>query len=208
MLAGMKPLAILFYALSLNGLYFIVYLIFYYLRRQKFYDRLTTPIRESEEALQSLDDVDIAHQLTKLLRSHYTTYETKLAELFAFQEEQFIFNDRWVHQMKTPLAVLELMASDLDEPASTQFREEIDRLKTGLDMALHMARVRTMEQDFHIEQVSLKTIVQEVNKSEKRFFIQHHIFPEVVERKEDVVVETDAKWLEFILSQLVHNAVK
>ena len=71
--------------------------------------------------------------------------------------------DQWVHQMKTPLSVIELIAQDLDEPDSSNIREETDRMKTGLNTILYMARFRTIEQDFHIKPVELAKLVSEVN---------------------------------------------
>ena len=59
--------------------------------------------------------------------------------------------DRWVHQMKTPLSVIELTAQTLDEPESSSIREETDRMRNGLNTVLYMARLRTIKEDFQIE---------------------------------------------------------
>src|SRR5690625_7763640 len=91
------------------------------------------------------------------------------------QEEHFIFMDRWIHQMKTPLSVIELMAQDLDEPVSSDMREETDRIKTGLNTVLYMGRMRTMSRDFHVKLVDLKIMINEENKDNKRFFIRNNV---------------------------------
>src|SRR5699024_8748941 len=104
--------------------------------------------------------------------------------------------------------VIELMAKELDEPESSSFREETDRLKTGLNMALYMARLKTIEQDLHIEKITLLPLIQEVSQHNKRLFIRNGIYPEIVTEKKGIAVESDEKWLFFIVTQLIHNAVK
>ncbi|MBO1002340.1 sensor histidine kinase [Pseudogracilibacillus auburnensis] len=207
-LAGFRHIQIAMYSIFLSLFFLFCYLAYHYVSRRQFYHRLSTPIRSLDESLQELDHVAIATELNELLKSQYSTYQNQLMEMNKAQEEHLIFMDRWIHQMKTPLSVLELMAEDLDEPAASSFREETDRLKTGLNMVLYMARLRTIEQDFHIKRVSLLKIVQEVNRDNKRLFIRNHIFPQVKELQEGITVETDEKWLFFMMTQFIHNAVK
>ena len=86
--------------------------------------------------------------------------------------------DQWVHQMKTPLSVIELTAQNLDEPDSSSIREETERMKRGLNTVLYMARLRTIEQDFHIKPVTLSN-VNEVNGENKRFYIRNQVYPKL-----------------------------
>jgi len=143
-----------------------------------------------------------------LLKSQYYLYENELIQQENKQEEQLIFMDRWIHQMKTPLSVIELMAQDLDEPTSSDMREETDRIKNGLNTVLYMARIRSMDRDFQVKSVRLLSVVHEVNRENKRFYIRNHVYPNVEATSEKLVVETDDKWLHFIVTQLIHNAVK
>jgi two-component system, OmpR family, sensor histidine kinase YxdK len=78
--------------------------------------------------------------------------------------------DQWVHQMKTPLSVIELTAQNLDEPESSNIREETERMKRGLNTVLYMARLRTIEQDFHIKPVNLVKLHPEIKK-EREFVL-------------------------------------
>ncbi len=110
--------------------------------------------------------------------------------------------------MKTPLSVIELTAQSLDEPDSSNIREETERMKTGLHTILYMARLRSIEQDFHIKPVALSKIIHDVNGENKRFYIRNQVYPQLREEREGITVEPDEKWLFFMLSQLIHNAVK
>src|SRR5699024_532436 len=70
-----------------------------------------------------------------------------------------------------------------------------------------MSRLRTIEQDFQIKRVSLNDLVREISQENKRLFIRNQVYPKVIEQQE-IIVESDEKWLFFMMNQLVHNAVK
>lgn len=207
-LAGFRHIEIALYSVFLCVIILGCYLTYHYLSRQKFYQRLSTTMKSLDESLEELDQATIAAHLNALLKSQYNAFQQELLELSKKQEEHLIFMDRWTHQMKTPLSVIDLLAKDLDEPLSSSFREEIDRLKTGLNMVLYMARLRIIEQDFHIKKVSLSAVVKEVNHDNKRLFIRNDIYPQLKEMQEGILVETDEKWLFFIITQLIQNAIK
>lgn len=207
-LAGFRDIELILYSMLLGLFLLCCYLLYHYVSRRQFYRRLQTPIQSLDETLETLDGAPISESLYQLLKSQYSVYQGQIMELKKKQEEHFIFMDRWVHQMKTPLSVIELMAKDLDEPASSSFREETDRLKSGLQMVLSMARLRSIERDFQIKKISLINLVKNVNNENKRLFIRNNIFPQIKEMTENITVESDEKWLFFILTQLIHNAVK
>lgn len=191
------------------GLFFLTgYLAYHYSSRRKFYRRLTNELSSLDDSFQTTEASPISQALDHLLKSQYKHYQTRIKGLEAKQDEHLKFMDQWVHQMKTPLSVIELIAQNLDEPESSSIREETDRMKTGLNTILYMARLRTIEQDFHIKPVNLATVIKEVNSENKRFYIRNRVYPNVLQQKEEVIVETDEKWLFFIFSQLINNAVK
>src|SRR5690625_7638925 len=146
--------------------------------------------------------------LDELLKSQYKQYQQTIQSITRNQENHRLYMDRWVHQMKTPLSVIEFTAESLDEPESSNIREETERMKFGLNTVLYMARLRTIEEDFQVKAVELVKVVQEVNKENKRFYIRNEVYPQVGESREGITVYTDEKCLYFILSQLINNGVK
>lgn len=206
-LAGFGDVKLTLYVLLLSGLISLGYLTYHYFSRKKYYERLATPVNSLDESLQVLDDRPAPEALYNLLKSQYHLYKQQINQLERKQEEHLIFMDRWIHQMKTPLSVIDLMATDLDEPLSSNMREETERMKIGLNTVLYMARLRTIEQDFHIKQVDLLKLIHEVNQEHKRFYIRNKVYP-VISVEDEMIVETDEKWLYFILTQLIQNAVK
>lgn len=183
------------------------YLFYQYFSHRKFYNRLSQPLESLDDSFQKTEQTPISEALESLLKDQYKYYQKQLKKLEHGQEEHLKFMDQWVHQMKTPLSVIELSAQNLDEPVSSNIREETERMKTGLNTILYMARLRSIEQDFHIKPVPLSKIIHEVNGENKRFYIRNQVYPKLHIEKE-LTVETDEKWLYFMLSQLINNAVK
>lgn len=207
-LAGFHSILPALYAIFLGVFLLSCYLTYYFVSRRGFYKRLNEPLDSLEDSLQKTGNVPVSEALDKLLRDQYRYYKNQIHTMELQQEQHLQFMDQWVHQMKTPLSVIELTAQNLDEPDSSNIREETDRMKTGLNTILYMARLRSIEQDFQIKSVQLSKIVHEVNKENRRFFIRSKVYPRLEEEKQGITVETDEKWLFFMLSQLINNAVK
>lgn len=206
-LEGFRNMPIALYSVFLSFLILLGYLAYQYFSRQQFYSRLSEGIDSLDESLQQLDQAPISKALQSLLSMQYNQFQKQIIGLTEKQEEHLIFMDLWIHQMKTPLSVIELTAKELDEPESSNVREEVDRLKDGLQTVLYMSRLRTIEQDFHITRVSLNNLVQEINQENKRLFIRNQVYPKLSSSQE-IIVESDEKWLFFMINQLLHNAVK
>lgn len=207
-LDGYQNIKLFFYAAFLSIFFLCCYLIYDYFTHRKLYKRLTSPLESLDDSFQKTDESPLSVAFDHLLRTQYQLFQSQIDAVQKEQNEYRKYIDQWVHQMKTPLSVIELTAQHLDEPEASSIREETDRMKTGLNTVLYMARLKTIEQDFHIKPVVLTNIVQEVNKENKRVYIRNQVYPKLEAEKENITVETDEKWLFFILTQLIQNAVK
>lgn len=207
-LAGYRDVQLAIYSLFLAMFFLVCYLVYRYISRRTYYQRLEKPIQNFDESNQSLGDAPISIALQKVLTSQYKLYANEREVLKKEQADHHAFLDRWIHQMKTPVSVIELLAREIDEPEASDVRAETDRLKTGLNTVLYMARLRSIQADFHIEKVHLRSLIQEVNNEHKRLFIRNKIYPELQEGIADLIVETDEKWLHFMMTQIIQNAVK
>ncbi len=200
---GYRDIKLFCYAVFLNFFILGGYLTFYYLSRQKMYKRLNQPLESLDDSYQKTDDAPISKAFDEVLRTQYKLFQNQLKSVEKEQEEHRKFMDQWVHQMKTPLSVIELTAQNLDEPESSSIREETEVMKTGLNTVLYIARLKTIEQDFHIKPVNLVKLIDEVNGENKRFYIRNKVYPKLEVKQAGLTVETDEKWLFFILSQLI-----
>ncbi len=124
-------------------------------------------------------------------------------------EQHRTFVDLWVHQMKTPLAVLELTADQQDD--SEEWRsvsEEVGHLSEGLELMLTSARLERFELDLRPVQVDLTELARSGVNALKASWLRHGVYPSVSAPEGGVAVESDPKWLAVVLRQLLTNAVK
>ncbi|GIP32208.1 HAMP domain-containing sensor histidine kinase [Paenibacillus sp. J2TS4] len=204
---GYSDLPTALYAVFLGICLLIAYLAYRYWSHRKLYERLSSPQASLKESIQHADAAPLSRALNELLQSQYSHYQKQLKSWERKQQNHLTFMNQWVHQMKTPLSVIELIAQNGEGPQFESITEETDRMRAGLEMVLYMARLETFEQDFHVDKVSLREIVNEVIGENKRLFIRSYVYPEI-EVDSGLTVETDAKWLRFILQQLLSNAIK
>lgn len=147
--------------------------------------------------------------LRAALLAQYRAYTGEVHELKAQQQLQQNFQVKWVHYMKTPLSVISLMLQELPDAAMAgELREEVERLNHGLTLALHDARLKQFSLDLKPVRVELGAVLREVVNEYKRAFIKSNVFPKVQLSEGEAVVETDEKWLAFVLGQFISNAVK
>lgn len=207
-LDGYRSIETALYAIFLGFFLLCCYLTYNYFHHRSMYTRLNTPLKSLDDSLQRPGSSPMSQALEDLLRDQYKHYQKQIKALERQQLQHMTYMEQWVHQMKTPLSVIELTAQNLDEPDSSNIREETERMKTGLNTILYMARLRSIERDFHIKPVKLSNIVNDVNREHRRFYIRNNVFPKLQETRSDITVESDEKWLHFILTQLIQNAVK
>src|SRR5690606_18904770 len=194
------------YCLFITIFLLSMYLIYRYLTHKEYYKRLTATSYELTDAVQQLGNAPIPEALTNLLKSQYSQYINELHLQENKRANHLTFINQWVHQMKTPLSVMELITQDSDDENLRSIREEAEKISRGLEMVLYAARLETFEHDFQVEPVSMKKVIDDAIRENKRLFISNRVYPEI--HGETIIVESDEKWLVFIMNQLITNAVK
>lgn len=206
-LDGYRNIEISMYAGLLSTCLFGGYLILRYLKNRSFYQRLEKPLISMEDLSNEIQHTPLAEGLQRLLKSQFQYYRTDLHNYKHRLEEHIQFINQWVHQMKTPLSVIHLMIQDEDNPRSSAIGDELDRMKKGLEMVLYTARLDTFDRDFYVETLNMEKIVRAVTSSQKRLFIRKRVFP-VFQFDSHIKIASDEKWLSFVLTQLITNAVR
>lgn len=203
-----RSVAVALYAIFLGLFLFAVYLVFHYASHRHYYRRLSEPASSMDQMLEPLGQAPAPQALQTLLLAQYQLLQQQLTDSQQQQNTHRLFMNQWVHQMKTPLAVIELtLQQEAASPHTASIREELDRLRTGLDTVLYAARLQSIEHDFHIKQVSLATAADQAVQECKRLFIRSLVYPSIKGDK-TLLVRTDEKWLVFIIVQLLTNAIK
>lgn len=206
-LDGFRNIDTAIYSISISLVLLASFLLVRYLMRQRFLIKIAQMPKTMEDALQKNAKTPVAVSTEKYIHALYRIYQHELQALYASQKRHDQFMNQWVHQMKTPISVMELLLQDERPLDKKNVQEEIDRLRRGLDMVLVNARLDSFEEDMQVEQVALKAIVTATVNENKRLFITKRVFPEI-HIDEEIIVASDSKWLRFIIGQFVTNAVK
>lgn len=206
-LDGFENLKISLYAALLSGTLLIVYLSIRYITNRSFYKQLEKPLASLDEFSEKAENAPLSKGLHDLLANQYQLYKTNLHHYKYKLEAHIQFINQWVHQMKTPVSVIHLIIQDEDNPRFSIIGDELDRLRKGLEMVLYTARLDSFEHDFYAESLDLQAIVRSVTSNQKRLFIRKRVFP-VFTFEENITVTSDEKWLSFVLTQIITNAIK
>ncbi|MGX2961171.1 sensor histidine kinase [Peribacillus sp. JNUCC 23] len=201
------PLMPILYLVFLSILFFTIFLIFRYHKETKFYKSLVerennldlTSIASPESPFEQIIENSMANQaelLKQVASQNLLTLEQEKDELLA-----------WIHEVKTPLTAMHLMIDRLDDVMmKTHLTYEWLRIHLLLDQQLHQKRIPSIENDLYIEDTNLEMLIFTEIKTLQSWCIQKGIGFEIQLEIEEVL--SDAKWLAFIIRQLLTNAVK
>ncbi|QDX93523.1 sensor histidine kinase [Brevibacillus laterosporus] len=207
LLDGYVKNSVLIYMFVLSIGLLAIYLFITYIRSREFYLHLEKPMETLEDSLVDFHETPISEAYAEAMQSQYRMYQQMILEHERKKDEHVTFMNQWVHQMKTPLSVIQLLVQDEDESPFPSLREEADRIGRGLEMVLHTSRLEVFERDFQVDSVELKPIVQRVIQENKTYFIRNQVYPDV-QIAEGIYVKSDTKWLPFMLDQIITNAIK
>lgn len=201
------PLESMFYIVFLSLLVFVIFLTVRFSKETKFYRSLDK--RSNDLDLNSLPIPNSPFE--HIVEQSMTTQTEKLKQqatynrLLLEQEKDELLT--WIHEVKTPLTAMHLMLERMkDEELKVLMTYEWLRIHLLLDQQLHQRRIPFMENDIYIEEMDLEDILFQEIKTLQSWCIQKGIGFDI-----DLAVATvasDAKWLAFILRQLLTNAVK
>ena len=117
---------------------------------------------------------------------------------------------KWVHEIKIPLSVCELIADKLENVGQHDFSneliQEVERMNFLVNQVLHMSRAFSYSQDFIVEEFNLSNLVKSVVKNNMNLFISKKI--ELEMGNLDFNIFTDRKWAYYVIEQIINNACK
>ncbi|WP_231686965.1 sensor histidine kinase [Bacillus sp. JCM 19034] len=128
-------------------------------------------------------------------------------------KEGMTFLSHWIHHLKTPVSVMELILDRQTEgggDADTieKLKQENKRLHTRIEQGLTMVRMERFENDLTIQALDLVALLREVINERKTEFIYNQVYPVINSQQEKVAVLTDKKWNKLMLDQIISNAIK
>ena len=126
-----------------------------------------------------------------------------------YKDEQIEYREyieTWVHEIKTPIASAKLILENDDSNLSSRINYEMKRVEGFIEQVLYYARSSDVSKDYIIKKFSLRNVVMRAVKNNSRDFINRNIKLNI--KEVEGTIFSDAKWVEFIINQIIINAVK
>lgn len=111
----------------------------------------------------------------------------------------------WAHQIKTPIAALNLLFQDEDSSIG-DCKRELFKIENYVSMALNYLRFEDMSGDMVLEKCQLEPVIKQVVKKFSTIFIYQHLTVSLENLDKEIL--TDEKWISFVLEQILSNALK
>lgn len=197
-------------------------------KRYKKMQELMPSITVSMEKLEATDE-PVEEMYQELLHRLFDENMRRENEMIYRQRDLMEYYTMWVHQIKTPIAALKLLLEEAmteelqEDPAEEgedkmweaqaareerrqEEMQELFRIEQYAEMALQYMRLDSETTDFIFEKVELDRIIREAVRKYARQFIRKKIALNY--EGVNTTVLTDEKWLEFVIEQLLANALK
>lgn len=190
---------------------YLIGIIIEYFTKRSFYNNL----------LDTMDRLDEKYLITEIIKSPSFIEGKILKESLAqidksmvenvnkykyIQEDYKDYIELWIHEIKLPIAASKMVVENNKNEVTKSINEELDKVENYIEQALFYARSNTVEKDYYIRKCNLKDIVNESIKKNKNVLIQEKITINIHDI--DIQVNTDSKWIVFILNQIIQNSVK
>lgn len=123
------------------------------------------------------------------------------------QREYREYIENWVHEIKVPITAIQLMCQNDRTDTTRKILPQLAQIEEQVERSLYYARSGQIERDFVIRETALAEVAAAALEKYRTLLIQSGVRVDT-EGLEEVRVYSDGKWLEFILGQLLSNAIK
>ncbi len=202
---------ILMLVMSIGFLFGTTVFVYEFQRRKRYYCQLFA-------TLDQLDQKNLIHELVpapsfldgKLL--HQVLYETnksmneQMNVSRASMDEFKEYIELWVHEVKLPIAAGQLILHNNPSGVNKKLREQFQRIEDSIQQVLYYARSEHSEKDYLITNCSLDDMVSNVIRRNKDALLYGKM--QIDFEPSGLKVYTDSKWMEFIINQVMSNAIK
>ena len=189
---------------------YLLVIIYDYVKRKLFYDELrknlnsldkkyliTEMIKESN-FIDSKLLTEFLYEIDKSMHEEINNYKYSINEFIEYIE-------LWCHEIKTPIATTKLIIDNNKNEVTKSILEEVEKIENYIEQVLYYSRSDLVEKDYIIGSANLKKIVDDVIKKNKKDLINKKIKVDIDNLP---IVESDSKWLTFIINQIITNSIK
>lgn len=196
------------YAIALCGFFGLVFMGYDYYR---YYEKVNE-LRQIKNSIPY--GTDIYPSASDDIESEYQQIAAKLlrlssgaaSRLDAERTDMKDYYTMWVHQIKTPIAAMDLLiqSSEFDEKA--EMKLELMKIEEYVEMVLQYLRLGSEQTDYLFSEQELDPIIRDALKKYSVVFVKKKL--RLNYEPVNIRVMTDEKWMSFIIGQVLSNALK
>lgn len=174
-------------------------------RRHKSFGRLLRMAEPEPQSLpkpnsvESADYLQLLEKVTAELKAYRGQKEAETAQAVDYYTT-------WMHQIKTPISSMRLHLQNEDSALSRALSSDLLHIEQYVEMALTYLRLGFEQTDYLFSEYDLAEITARAIKHFRGEFIHRHLSLNYLPVKTTVL--TDEKWLQFVIEQLLSNALK
>ncbi len=186
-------------------IYFAIDIYFY----QKRWRRLKVIIENKKLELMELplSSNALERSYQEIITNLYNDMKANLLAMEKDYREQMEYYTMWMHQIKTPIAAMELTIKNSRSSLDNRIIEgELFKIEQYVEMALQYVKIKNLASDLVIREYELIEIVRTSVKKYASLFINKKL--SVTIEPSSFFALTDSKWISFIIEQLLSNAIK
>lgn len=193
----------LLYPMFISTILYIGYIIYQYVQLLVFednYQDLSIP-NHSMNLTNSKNEL-----LVELIETLHYEYGMKINQLLEKNKRTDLLFSQFVHNMKSSVTVIDLAIHSEKSSKLIDIENENNKLKENLEQSLNVLRLEKFSNDYVPNKLQIHDVIKRVINKHKRDFIYHKLYP-VIEG-EDAVIYSDGKWCEYLIEQILQNAIK
>lgn len=202
---GNVPVEIAGYGFLLCIAFFCAMYALLYIRYYRSMEQLQQVSEEMLVTLEHLPEADTGKEYVyqEMLQKLRAAYDEQVENMYLQEQDASEYNSMWVHQIKVPIAAMQLI---LQEEHSPELEYQLFRIEQYVQMILNYQRLNGTVNDFVLKKQPLDPMIRQVIRKFRRLFIRQKIALDY--RETSLMVLSDEKWLCFVLEQVLSNALK
>ncbi len=205
------PIFIKIYTFLIITIMYLVGIMYEYMKKKRYYEYVFNMLNELDDKYLISEIInspsftegkilkEILMDICKSMHENVNKY--KLNEI---DYKEYI--ELWIHEIKIPIATTKMIIENNKNNVTKSISEEIDKIDSYIEQALYYARSNNVYKDYYIKKCMLSDIVNESIKKNKTSLIENKVLIKV--HNLDYSVNTDSKWIMFILNQITENSIK
>lgn len=190
---------------------YIIFLIYEYRKRKIYYNDVLSTFNKLDkkyligEVIDTPPFMDAVPYYLLMKKSGKSMLE-EINKVKNQRKEYKEYIEQWIHEVKTPISAIKLIEENNKTVTSRVILEELENIDRYVEQALFYARCEEAHKDYLIKEISLEQCVNQVLIRNKQMFILNSIDIDLADLEKNIYC--DSKWLEFIINQIIVNAVK